>query len=190
MKWIGYRYAYVLSLSDLSPPPTLDHPLGHHGASIWAPWAIQQFPTIYFMDGCVYMLILIFHFMACSFPTMPHRHPHFHMSVFVSLNLCSISVLQLGSSVQFFSRFHKCTLLYLFFSSWLLSLCMINSRSSHIPINQNWYAKQAWRLKRNLHSLMLLSGSVMSGTSGPHGLQAPLASLSFTISQSLLKLIA
>ena len=60
MKWISHIYTHIPSLLILpavSPPPPPTP--GHHRASSWAPFAIQQIPTsaLFYTQQCVYVSV-------------------------------------------------------------------------------------------------------------------------------------
>ena len=135
--WISHRYTYIPSLLNL--PPT---PLGWYRAPVWVSWAIQQIPVGY-LFSIWYCKFPCYSFHT-SHPLLPS--PHVHKSI---LYVCfSISALKINSSVTFLSFTHVCIRkLYLSFSCWLISLCIIGSRFILIRTDSNvflfiaeWYS--------------------------------------------------
>ena len=124
-----YVYLYPLPLG----PPSHPHPIppiqvvtGHRTK---LPAFYSTFPlAIYFTQQCIHVDPNL-----PIRPTLPFPHC-VHMSV---LYVCiSIPALQIGSSVPFFQIPHICiNIQYLFFSFWLTSLCMTDSRAIHIATN-------------------------------------------------------
>ena len=47
---------------------TVPIPIGHHRTLSWAPYAIQQLPTIYFTHGSIYMSISVSQFIPAPLP--------------------------------------------------------------------------------------------------------------------------
>ena len=119
-----FVYLYPLPLGPPSHPPHPTH-LGHHSTELSSLCYTSRFPlAICFTHGSVFMSNLISQFV----PPSPCP-PCVHMSVLY----CSIPVLQIGSSVPFFKIPRICVnIRYLFFSFWLTSLCMTDSKSNHI----------------------------------------------------------
>ena len=120
-------YTYIPSLWKLSPLPCT--PLGHHRAQRWAPCATEQLliSYLFYTQWCVCILILPSQFISPSpSPCCVHFVPSLH------LHLCSS--LQVGSSEPFFldSIYIYVNIQYMFFSFWLTSLYMTDSRSIRI----------------------------------------------------------
>jgi len=122
-EWIRYSHTFIYlyiytqpSLLNLPPAP-----LDRHRAPSWAPWAVQLSHRLSHTRWCVYV--------DPSLPAQPPPLPH-HVPMSVDL-----SCLQLGSSVPFFSVTHTCLYIHLFFSFWLISLCISDSYSIHISTN-------------------------------------------------------
>ena len=119
MNWL---YVYI-------DPLLLEPPLGHHRAPNWAPCAIRNFPlAVYFTHSIVYMSIqlLIYH-------PLPSLCSHI-----CSPCLCLYSCPANSSFLPFFYIPYICiNIQYLFFSFWLNSVCMTDSRFIHITTNDS-----------------------------------------------------
>ena len=134
-KWISYMHTYIpiSPPSFISLPPSLSHP------SRWS----QSSKLISLCYAAASHLLSILHLvvyicqcysLTSSQLTLPL--PYVLKSI---LYVCVfIPVLPLGSSEPFFFRYHiYVSIWYLFFSFWLTSLCMTDSRSIHLTINNS-----------------------------------------------------
>ena len=123
-KWIGCVYACIPSRLDLLLTHPFTLPAGHHSALSQAPRAIRQPPTscLFYPRLCTYV----------DHNLSVHRTLPFLPSVHTSILYVDVSVLalQTGSSELFFQRFYMYSSIYdFFFSFWLTSLCVTESRS-------------------------------------------------------------
>ena len=123
---------YQLYIYIYSPPRPFGFPfhLGNH--THWL-----EFPVLYSRFSSVTCFICSINSLDMSIPVSQFI-ASFSLGIhtFVLYVSVSISALQRRLSVWFFSISHTCiNMWYLFFSFWLTSLCMTNSRSSHISAN-------------------------------------------------------
>ena len=134
-----YIYPHISSLLHLPPShPPYPTPLGGHKAPSWSPLLCGCFPlAIYFTFGSVYMSMPLSHFVP-AYPC-PSPYPQVHSLV----GLCLYSCLAPRSFVTFFFfldsiyMYYGIQIQYLFFSFWLTSLCMTDSRSIHLTTNNS-----------------------------------------------------
>ena len=133
MKWIRYMYTYISSFLGLPPTPTHPCPLGHHRVpSCERPVPHCWFPLDnYFTHSNICMCQFIPH----SLPWCPHvcsLHLCLYWFIFFLYYLYYFFIL----FVLFFYIPHLCiNIQYLFFTLWVISLCMTDSRSIHISTN-------------------------------------------------------
>ena len=124
-KWISHMHAYTTPLwsslrpqsqASRSPQSTELHPC----ATLQAPIS-----RLFHPGSCTCHLSLPTH------PSLPYPQPCVHMAVLpISF---SIPGLQIGFSLPYFQIPHTCiNIWYLFFSFWLTSFCITDSRSIHI----------------------------------------------------------
>ena len=126
-----YVYLYPLILE---PPSNPHHhiPLGCHRASIWAPCATNYFPlAICFTNSSVYMSMLFSQF----HPFLPLLCPQVH-----SLHLCLCPCpTNWFITIIFLDSYICIHIWYLFFSSWLSSLCVIGYVLIHLTTTDSNY---------------------------------------------------
>ena len=127
--WISHRYTHVLSLLNLPltyPPQLPPHPtpLGCHRALSWVPCIVQQLPISYLFYTWWYI-----YFNAIFSVRPTHSFPHKEReTVHKSVLYVSVPPLQIGSSVPILLDSICVNIWYLFYSFWLFSLCIIDSR--------------------------------------------------------------
>ena len=118
---------YVSPPSRTSLPPTTSPTaLSHHRAPGWAPCALQQLPTSYhFAHGNVCVSMLLSQLIACSFSLTAFTSPFCtSMSLFCPAD-STISTIFLDS-------IYMCVNIFVFFSFWLTSFCLRDSRFTHL----------------------------------------------------------
>ena len=127
IKWISCKYTYIPFLLSLPSTPHHPTPLGHHRALSWAPCAIRQLPISYlfYTWWCIYVKPDLPIHPALPFPCCVH------MSI-LNICLCSCPGTRFKCTIFLYICINIC---YLFFSFWLISLCMTDSRSVHISTN-------------------------------------------------------
>ena len=100
-KWIICVYAYIPFFIELLPTP-YPTPLDRHRAPSWAPCAIQQLPTGWFMQGSAHLSIPVSQF-------IPPLSTQTRVHTSVPSVCASILTLQIGSPVSFFWTTHILT---------------------------------------------------------------------------------
>ena len=132
-KWIIYIYTYIPSFLGLPPPPPHLTHLGHLRAPRWAPWDIQQFPTSYlfFTWECILSILTSQFTPASPSPKPVSTCPFSYVCIY-------IPVLQIGSSVPFFFKFHTYASIYdiCFSPSDLLHFVISSSPSTSLQMTQ------------------------------------------------------
>ena len=143
--WTSYMYTYIpLSFPSCVPlSPSLSHP-SKVAIKHWAdlPVLCSCFPlAIYFTFGSVYIYReseisteLISHFAPAYTSSYPCPKVH---SLHVCLYYCPAT--RFTSTVFLASIYIYVSIRYLFFSFWLTSLCMRDSRSIHLTTNNCIY---------------------------------------------------
>ena len=132
-----YTYIPISPPSCISLPPRLSHPSRWSQSTKLISLCYGCFPlAIYFTFGSVYMSMPLSYFVPPSPSPSPCLQVH-------SLHLClhSCVALRFIRTILFFYFFLDSiicvSIQYLFFSFWLTSLCMKDSRSIHLTTNNS-----------------------------------------------------
>ena len=174
--WTSHRYTHVFSPWTSLPPPALSHPSRLSQST-------RLSSLLCYTGACHYVYIMYIHIYICiciyfsatfsirptlSFPQSIHKS--------VLYIRVSIPAQQIGSSVPFPWIPYMCfNILYLFFSFWLISLCITGCRFIHLTgadsyllvrtilvhINLGWLCDLPWLIKcPNIDGMLVLCSAL------------------------------
>ena len=135
IKWVSPNYKYTFPLVSL-PLPSHRMCLGPHREPGWAPWAVQRFPLTPFFTCSTHRSMLL-----CQF-IPPSPSPAASTSLFLHLHLHSFPTNRLICPI-FLDAIHMHDIQYLFFSFWVSSLCITDSRFIYLTTS-DWDSFLFW----------------------------------------------